>query len=418
MIKSTALKFMGIVVFLFSLSVHADVIEVNCSQGHELQAAVGQASENTTIKVTGTCNGPVEITKNGIKLFGGDGSSKAIIQKPNYIPFPVNLLVIDGATRVEVSGFELRNGLSGVDGKGNASFTLDSVNIIDNIMGINLSSATAALHDVVITDNGVRVAAVGLNAVDRASVIVSGTVEISNILAFAINLLSNSSLKIDKNGTLNSHHNLMGGQISVNSSFFVDEGASANFYDNQLIGFSINTGSTGMLFNSNLTTRNNGLDGLDVVSAANFEVDGMSQIISENNGREGISVDNSTINLFGFFSTAPGFPKITSNNNGSNGFQIEASSKLDIGRNSSIIALNNGKAGVSLDDGSSAFLQSSDINNNQTSATNENVTADLIATFGSRVTFSNANNIGLAACDVSSISRGDVICKKGNVFGE
>ena len=169
-----------------------------------------------------------------------------------------------------------------------------------------------------------------------------------------------------------------------------------------------------MLFNANMTASNNGLDGLDVVSASNFEVDGESQLTAEFNGREGVSIDNSTFNMFGFFSGVPGLPNVTANNNTINGVHVESTSKFDVGRNASVTALNNGNAGVLLDDGSSAIIQRADINDNNADFGNGNgaVKADIVATFGSRVTFLNdSNSVGLLSCDNTSMARGDVKCQ-------
>ena len=136
--------------------------------------------------------------------------------------------------------------------------------------------------------------------------------------------------------------------------------------------------------------------------------------------------------MFGFFSTAAGLPHIISRANTGNGVLVESTSKLDVGRNSSITSHDNGSAGVRLDDGSSAVIQRAEIHNNngllprnndpeEDKHNAGNHPADVVVTFGSRISFNqeadNAGNvtpnmIGLALCDRTSLSRGDTRCKR------
>jgi len=274
----------------------------------------------------------------------------------------------------------------------------------------------------------------GVDFINGALIKVEGTFEIRDSRAFGLQVLTGSKLVITENATLRIKENFLGSQISINSTLFATTGSSILVHDNSTIGLSVNTGSTGMLFNAKLHTHDNGLDGLDVVSHANFEIDGEAEVISENNGREGVSVDNSTLNMFGFFSTVAGFPKLISNGNTLNGVLVESTSKLDVGRNASIIAKNNGEAGIALDDGSSAILKRSEIVGNKGKLKNlshfdeddreKNGSpreADVVVSFASRITFDQEadnngdvveNEVGLALCDRTSLSRGDVSCKR------
>ncbi len=385
---------------------------VDCVTGHELSAAIATAIPGSTIAVTGTCYGPLHITTSDLTLLG-DGS--AVIEKPHYIPFPLDVVTIDGATRVQMSGFTIRNGLNGVKGEANASFTLDSVAITDNILGLSAVSSDVNLRDVTITSSFPG-SAMGVVLENTSSATFSGTVDISNMAAFGINVQGSSALTVSDGSTLVSHHNLMGGQISVSSSFVMGRGSNVTVHDNRAIGLSVNTGSTALVFNANLTSRNNGLDGIDVISNADIEVDADSRVVSENNGRQGISVDNAAFNMFGFLSTQPGLPSLTVTNNAENGIQVESTSKLDIGRNATITVTGNSKAGISLDDGSSAVIQQSNITGNSGETVNGGTThdADIVATFGSRLTFNETNNVGFLSCDNSSYARGNVKCNQGN----
>ncbi len=403
-------------IILLATPAHAATVAVDCVTGHELSAAVSMATPNTTLDVSGVCNGPIHITTNDLILVGDGAGTNAVIQKPSHLPFPQDVVVIDGAVRVTLSGFDIQHGLVGVKGNSNASFSLDGVNVIDNIIGVSLDSANTSLNNISITGTTPGSAVMGLNLENGASTNITGEIEISGMVAFAINVQTNASMTLKENAVLRSHDNLMGGQISVSSSFFAERNSESHFYDNSAIGFSVNTGSTGMLFNARFFSHNNGLDGLDVVSASNFELDGDSRVVSEFNGREGISIDDSTFNMFGFFSTQPDLPNVTSNSNGANGVLVESSSKLDVGRNASITTLDNVNAGVLLDDGSSAVIQKADINNNNAALVsgNSRKKADIVATFGSRMTFNETISIGFVSCDKSSYARGDVRCNHPN----
>ncbi len=383
-------------------SAYAVVIDVNCTGGNSgvLSNTIAAAAPGTTINVTGTCNEAVTITTNDLTLVGNSGANKAVISGF----FPQDRIIIDGATRVNITGFVIENGVFGVRSMNSASFSLTDVDVINNVLGVEFTNGS--------------------------TVSFFGEVNVNNSQVFGLQVLTGSKLIIEENATCNILNNFLGSQISINSTLFATTGANIIVADNQTIGLSINTGSTAMLFNANIHTHDNGLDGLDVVSAANLEVDGESEIISENNGRDGISIDNSIVNMFGFFSTKPGFPRIVSHANTNNGIMVESTSKLDIGRNSSIASHHNGSSGVRLDDGSSAVLQRSEIhsnngflprNNDHNEDKHNNRPADVVVTFGSRISFNQevdnagevtANMIGLALCDRTSLSRGDVHCKR------
>ena len=387
-----------------AFSAHAAAVTVDCDNEPPgaLSAAVANAPPGTAIEVTGTCNESVTIITNDLSLIGNSFGPKAVISGFS----PQNRLVIEGAKGVKVTGFMIENGSTGIKSVGNASFSLTDVNVSNNILGTEFTKGSAVSF--------------------------FGEVNITNSEVFGLQVLVGSKLVVEQNATLNIRDNFLGSQVSINSTLFADTGANITVSDNATIGLSINTGSTAMLFNANIHTKGNGLDGLDVVSHSNVEVDGESTIVSESNGRDGISIDNSTLNMFGFFSTSSGLPRIVSHANTGNGILVESTSKLDVGRNSSIAAYQNGNAGVRLDDGSSAIIQRAEIHTNngtlprnndpeEDKSHNENRPADVVVTFGSRISFNqeadNAGNVtpnmvGLALCDRTSLSRGDIPCKR------
>jgi len=398
--------FNQLLMFLSSivLSAQAVAVSVDCNSGPPgaLSMAVASAAPGTTIDVKGTCHESVAITTNDLTLVGNSSGSKAIISGF----FPGDRLVVDGAVRVNIIGFVVEKGVFGIQAVGNASFSLTDVDVADNILGIEINKGSTAS--------------------------VSGDVSITGSRVFGLQVLTGSKLNLEENATLTIANNFLGSQVSINSTLFAGNRSKIMVMDNTTIGFSVNTGSTAMLFNADFHSKGNGLDGLDVVSHSNFEVDGESTVISESNSRDGISIDNSTLNMFGFFSSAAGLPRIISHANTGNGILVESTSKFDVGRNSSVASHHNGDAGVRLDDGSSAVIQRAEIHSNngvlprnddhdEDKNNDHNRAADVVVTFGSRVSFNQEadnddnvtpNMIGLALCDRSSLSRGDVHCKR------
>ena len=161
----------------------------------------------------------------------------------------------------------------------------------------------------------------------------------------------------------------------MGASIFLNE-SSVNVTDNFTIGFSINTGASAVMFNSHMNTSGHGLDGLDVISAANLDVDAESSVTASNNGRDGVSIDDGTLNMFGFF-VDPG-PKLTANDNGNHG----------------------------------RFENDTGTGNDKDDSERKQLNADVVVAFGSRVTFLDNNNVGLALCDATSLARGNVKCRR------
>ncbi len=306
----------------------------------------------------------------------------------------------------------------GIHADAGASFSIKDSQINDMTIGMNLeNNSNVKLHNVTIDKS----LAIGLDAKSGSTAEVIESFTISNSSAFGLEVIDGAEMKVTQKAVLTLVGNLLGAQISGGATMFVDTDAKIIADNNILIGFSINTGAAMVMFNSDISVSGNGLDGLDVVSSASLDIDGNSTLTANNNRREGVSLDNGSLNIFGFFSTEPNLPRIVANNNTNNGIQIEFGGKLDIGRNSSLEVTNNGLAGISLDDGSSANIHDSVIvgNNGFLIKTNRDNTqqiprgpADIIATFGSRISFLENNEVGLALCDRSSMARGDVRCRR------
>lgn len=326
---------------LFFICTIANSAVVDCDNGGSLAEAVNMAVPGEVISVSGVCNETIHVKTDDLVIDGTGDATISPLSPSN------NAITVDGAVRVAISGMFIQNGNAGVYGKANASFTLKDLIIENNILGINLESGA---HAVLSNINVTNALALGINVSQAAIAEIIGLVHVTGSGVFGINAQNNATVRVDK-AELQLVENFLGGQFVVSSSLFVDQG-KLMVNNNETIGLSINTGASAILFNANIETNNNGLDGLDTVSAANFDVDGTSTVTSNNNGRDGISIDDGTINLFGFFVGQNPGPKITANNNRRNGVIVELGGTLDIGANSSIEAKDNTAAGIAIDNGS------------------------------------------------------------------
>jgi len=392
--------FIFTITFTFFMTIaQAEVINVDCdsSPAGAVSAALDTAQSGDDISVSGTCNDSLYINKSGITIVGNLSGSPATFAGS----FTQDGITIDGANRVTIAGVTISGNIIGIASMGNAGFTLRDVTLDGNIIGVDVNNGSSAKFE--------------------------GGVAINNSFVFGLEVINTSTVTLVDGANCDLNNNRVGAQISIGSSFFASTGSHVVANNNSSLGFSINTGSTAFFFGANLTGNGNGLDGVDVVSAANLQMDGESELVAENNGREGVSIDNSIVNLFGFFSTKPGFPRISSNNNASNGILLEKTSKLDIGQNASVSASSNAAAGVRLDDGSSATLQRAVLLNNngrfpaEAGEKADPIKADIVASFASRISFDQdpnnngevtPNQVGLAVCDNTSMARGDVKCHR------
>ena len=406
----------GVFWLFFSHSVVALSVLVDCSTD-SLQSAINNANPGDTLTVNGVCQEQITIKTNDLTLVGNSTGNNAEINGENLF-FPT-LIKIDSAVRVEINGFDINAGLFGIFADAGASFKITDSNISDLIIGMHLqNNSNVKLQNVLINNSS----AIGLDVTSGSTAEVTNVFSVTNSSAFGLQVIDGGEMKVTEGAELTLTGNFLGAQISGGATLFADTDAKINADNNNRIGLSVNTGASMVMFNADISASGNGLDGLDVVSAANLDIDGNSTLTANNNGREGISLDNGSLNIFGFFSTEPNLPRIVANNNTNNGIQVEFGSKLDIGQNSSLEATNNGMAGILLDDGSSANIHDSVITDNHgmlikkekedgDSNGKAKRSADIVATFGSRVSFRGNNVVGLALCDKTSMARGDVKCK-------
>ena len=365
---------------------------VNCDRGDSLNRALSKIlalpGSSLVVRVKGVCRESVVINKDGLILEGErasiDGNGK-------------DALVIDGAQRVTIKGFTIRNGANGVVGKSGASFSLlDSVVSGHAAMGVVLTGHSAAvISDTVVEKNGVN----GVEANDHSQVrIVNRFVSRSNAI-FGINVLNGSSITFAKT-TAEISNNILGVQIGIGSSALIEDAQTVvTTSNNQTIGFTVASTSSLFIFEGALVAENNrGLDGVALFSNSSADLDRGASITAKNNGRDGVLLEDSSLNIF----TMPGLagPKITALDNGRHGVSALLGSKVDLSGRGQLISQGNKTTGIFADNGSALRISGSTITGNAT---------DVALKFGTRAEFTTTQ-VGSVACDSTVLIRGEVTC--------
>lgn len=380
----------AILLFLFICSIAtASVFEVKCHEGHSLNYALSMAAEGDELIVSGTCQEHVVITTDGIIL---SGNGAAVIDGGGV----QNAVTVDGAKRVVINGLKLQNGLIGLLGKSGANFSLSESKVKNNqVAGIQLEGQSSLeTKNTVVEESGIF----GVN-IDRASEIkISGTFTSQNNEVWGIFFSTNSSGTFSK-ATVVVQDNVLGIQVGIGSSLNIaDKETTVNANNNLTTGITIVSGSTLFVFEGSIIATDNKLNhGVSANSNSNIDLDRGGSIHTENNGLDGIQLENSLLNMFNM----PGLPAstVTASQNGRHGIGAFVESVVDLSGDSSITLQNNGDTGLMVDNGSTARIINSSVNNN----TNQ----DIAVTFGARAELRNNIKIGNVTCDATALIRGD-----------
>lgn len=384
------------------VSIQAATIPVNCNLGGSLSTAISAAAPGATLLVSGNCMESIIIDKDNLTI---DGQGTAMISAaPDQ-----DGISISSQRGIRLLNLSINGGKSGLSITNNAEVNIQGVNIQGSeIFGLHMA------NNALLRSSGIKVLGAkrnGINVQAGCILEVTGDFIVNRVGTFGLNLQDGSVFKVDK-ANIDLSDNIFGTQITVGSTAFINE-SKLTVDRNILAGLSVDSGSSLFMFNSHLSTSNNGLDGINLNTKSSIDVDASSTVTANDNGRHGLNIEDTTVNVFSFF-RIPG-PSIIANNNAQYGVFLELAAKMDIGINSNLTAQGNGKAGLFADEGSTVRLQSSTITGNQVSVTkakSKRDKADVLLTFGSRISFNNNDNvIGLAVCDDTSISRGHVECK-------
>lgn len=394
-------------VFFFALvttapATFASIHNVDCDAGARLSDSIALATSGDKINVTGFCNESIVITVDNITI---DGQNLSIID-PATLGRPSTAILVDGARGVKFQNLEIQNGLNGVALRKGAHAALHEVTMRNqSVMGVDVAEKSLLTVDSVVVSNaGVH----GINIVEASNLKVTGDITVSGSSVFSLNLQDGSVLTAES-ASIKLNDNTFGLHVSVGSTAFINE-SSVEANNNQLIGVAVDNGSKVFMFSSHMQANNNGLDGIDCNINSNIDFDAASSATANKNGRNGISLEDTTFNVFSFF-VVPG-PSIEASNNAQNGVILTLGSKFDIGINSRFTALGNGANGVHVDDGSVAHLTDATITGHgpKNNKNRRHGTGDLRVTFGSRASASGTTNIDHVTCDRSALFRGELHC--------
>ncbi len=363
-------------------------ILVRCNAGDSLAEAIADADPGDTILVRGTCQESVIITTDRLTLEGQGNAQLDAVDGAR------DVVTIEGAHTVTLTGLSISNGNIGILGKGGANFALNKLVVKDNSnTGIRLEgNSSATITDTTTEHNGL----LGID-IDRASEVgFSGNFVSQDNGVFGMILSNNSSATFAK-ANVTVQRNTLGVQIGINSSAMIaDAETLVTVADNLATGLTVVAGSTLFVFEGAIVAEGNQFNhGVSANSNSNIDLDRGGSITASNNGLDGIQLEDSLLNLFNM----PGLPASTVlvENNRRHGLSAFQESRIDLSVDSEITSRSNLDAGVFVDNGSSARIINSMLLDNG---------RDLVLSFGSRADLTN-NNIGSITCDATVLVRGD-----------
>jgi parallel beta helix pectate lyase-like protein len=372
---------------------------VHCDQGETLAHALQQAQPGETIRVTGTCHEAVAITTDRVTL---DGEGTAILDGGGQ-----EVLRVDSAHNVTVTGLTVRNGGVGVHVVGGASLVLRNTTVEHNTnQGILITSSQAQLIDSTARNNGTM----GIMVVEGASANFLGTV-VSHDNFWGIVILGSSTLSapFGTPATVRTHHNVRDGMLVSGGAqiALLASGQVVDTHDNGGSGLLIASSATVLvLFGSTVDAQHNQVHGIALFASAALNASDGATIRAKGNAQDGIHVaQNTAFGVTIFFGLVPLPQMVEASDNGGHG--LSASAGASIAVDSTILtSRQNRGAGLLVDDGSTATL----VGTPGTPVTlTENGRNDVILSFGSRATLVGTT-IGTLTCDPTVLIRGTVAC--------
>lgn len=377
-------------VLILPASLHAKTLHVDCNKGQNISSALKKANPGDTVSISGVCHEIVTLTTDGVTL---DGAGSAVLDGGAI----ADALIVDGAQRVIIRGLNVQNGQFGILGRGGASFRLDNSKAEKNAKsGVRVEgSSSAELTDCVIGGNAVN----GLE-IDRGSETqISGSFVSEKSGVFGV-VLNNASSLTFAQASATVQQNVLGIQIGANSSMFIADAATTVTASNNLAtGLTVVSGSTLFVFEGAVVAENNRFNhGVSANSRSNIDLDRGGSITANNNGQDGVQLEDSLLNMFNM----PGLPgsRVMTRQNRRHGVSAFLESRIDLSADSVATSQQNGDAGVFVDNGSFVRVVNSEISSN-------NAGRDLVLNFGSRADLNSTNTIGSVSCDATVLIRGN-----------
>lgn len=331
---------------------------VNCDRGQTLNRVLATVRPGDTVHVSGVCTETITITTNGLTLIGEDGATIDAGGSDE------NVVTIDGARDVSITNFTIQNGNEGILAINDATFELDDVTVQDNSShAIELVRATANVTDITSRRNG----RVGL-------------------------IVARNSVANVTNATL--QQNLSGLVVFSNSTVRLFGANLLN--ENATQGLTVGLGGVLFSIGSELQANDNGAEGVFVLQTGKIQLIG-GALQANRNQTDGIRLQQHATIILGIEEFGvPG--TVMANDNGRHGLAAAAASDVTASAIMPLTSQGNERAGLQLDDGSSATISDATIQ--------DNGAADVDLTFDSRATLTG-NTIGAISCDETSLLRGD-----------
>ncbi len=382
-------KWMTAAVPLLAAHVFA-AVPFHCGDGIPLQAAIDFALANETLRLTGTCSGPITIKQKNIKLESNTG---AVIDGTGK-----DAITVTGPVRLSLKGVSVEHGNNGITATSGAQLILRNTQIVGNsAIGVLLTGASSAtLSGVATNSNGVN----GLDAEGSSSVVVNGAYQSNKNGVFGVNINGSSSFTLSQS-LVSVSGNTLGIQIGTSASAFIaDAATSITATNNTTTGLTIVSGAHMVDFGGTITATGNGAHGVSIDSKAGLDLDAAGTLNSSSNTQDGIHLEEtSVLTMFNTpaFSGAPGTTTINTHDNAGDGLNVLTGSNFTVIHQAALNSTNNAMNGVHVDDGSSITLIQSTVTGN--------TAADVALTFGSRGDITTSA-VGKLTCDATVIVRG------------
>ncbi len=365
-------------------------VPFHCGGAVSLQTAIDLALPNETLLLTGTCSGPIVISRNDITLESNTG---AVIDGTGK-----DAITVTGPVRVSLDGIAIQHGNNGINASAGAQLFLTNTQVLNNkAIGILLTGASSATLSAVATNgNGVN----GLDAEGSSPVIVNGAYQSNNNGVFGVNINGSSSFTLSQ-AQVSVSSNTLGIQIGTSASAFISDAAtSITVSNNVTTGMTIVSGAHMVDFGGTITATGNGIHGVSVDSKAGLDLDAAATLNASANAQDGVHLEEtSVLTMFNTpaFSGAPGTTTINTHNNGGDGLNVLTGSSFTVIHQAALVSANNVMNGVHVDNGSSITLIRSTVTGN--------TAPDVALTFGSRGDITTST-IGKLTCDATVLMRG------------
>ena len=362
---------------------------LDCSKKSLAVAVAELHATDPIVEFTGVCAGPIVIRAEGVTL---QGVGEAVIDGGGA----ADAVTIAGASRVTLSGIEIRNGVNGVTAVNGAHVSLTSLNVHHNLAsGISLQTGSSALlSEVTTAQNGLH----GLDVQSGSAATVHGGLTSTANRVFGVNVNA-SSLTLSE-ATVTATGNALGIQVATNGNAFLGDASSViNANSNLATGLTVVSGARLVSFGGTINASGNPGVGVSVNSKAGLDLDAASTLNASNNGDGLLVQQNSVMTVFNTpqFSGAPGFSTVNANNNTRTGVRVLTDAVLTLVNQARVNSTQNGTVGFVADNGSGVTLVNSTITGN--------TAADLQLTFGARADLRTLT-LGTYTCDLTVLVRG------------